>query len=557
MEQDKNYKLKKRKKSGIAIGLASIIMLGSFVKLVIPSHNNSNDQNEPGISYTIDIARDDEFTTYDYDVAYIPISISNSDANEFSSYLDSAPQYTISEYYCVEDALEHYRNTGVQKGNNTEVLNESGKIDENKLYNVVVKNNDACMSNGKNSINTFYKELDESGIRKICGIISDVVNNSCSESEIRKIADTLSELKVFKRTGSASNAYVSSELTFVYNPSMSSMYSNVQKIKDSETNEEDVINSVLVHETEHLIQYLSNDRNDENGLESGFCRMYNMPNMPEKVPVDSLYYSWILEGSAELKMSEYLNMEPGTYAKKIAYIDSFNLSRILQTNSTDNYLENLAYSSSIDEVFDKLNIHEEKDKAEFMKLMYSIELTQASSDSFWKYYQEKTGSNLSDDEITKTKMLVREDAVINLSKTYYENLISSVQAGEINDLNTLFFMMRIWEIDAYSHLEYNKDSVSLECAKRYLQWNSNVQGEIFQLVGKNVNLSEDELKEMYNEYNLYEDDNGNIKPNCNLNGLKENQKDFILSKINKYTARGFSKTSDMITYIDNQAGTKK
>ena len=154
-------------------------------------------------------------------------------------------------------------------------------------------------------------------------------------------------------------------------------------------------------------------------------------------------------------------------------------------------------------------------------------------------------------------MLVREDAVINLSKTYYENLISSVQAGEINDLNTLFFMMRIWEIDAYSHLEYNKDSVSLECAKRYLQWNSNVQGEIFQLVGKNVNLSEDELKEMYNEYNLYEDDNGNIKPNCNLNGLKENQKDFILSKINKYTARGFSKTSDMITYIDNQAGTKK
>ena len=62
MEQDKNYKLKKRKKSGIAIGLASIIMLGSFVKLVIPSHNNSNDQNEPGISYTIDIARDDEFS---------------------------------------------------------------------------------------------------------------------------------------------------------------------------------------------------------------------------------------------------------------------------------------------------------------------------------------------------------------------------------------------------------------------------------------------------------------------------------------------------------------
>ena len=76
MEQDKNYKLKKRKKSGIAIGLASIIMLGSFVKLVIPSHNNSDDQNEPGISYTIDVARDDEFTTYDYDVAYIPISIS-------------------------------------------------------------------------------------------------------------------------------------------------------------------------------------------------------------------------------------------------------------------------------------------------------------------------------------------------------------------------------------------------------------------------------------------------------------------------------------------------
>ncbi len=556
MDQNKNYKIKRNRKSGIAIGLASVIMLGSFIKLAIPSKESTDTNPFSESSYTIAVETTDEYNTYDYSSVYIPIALSSGDVNSFNNYLQiQTPTYTIAKYYCIDETLEHYRNTTVKKGNNTDILNSSGKIDANKLYDVVMKNNDKYMDNGKNSINIFYKDLDSKNTHKICDLIAEVVNESCTEEQRKNVADTLSELKIYQRTSGVSNAYISNEITFVYNPSMSSSYSNIQQIRDGSLDKEEVINSVLVHEVEHLIQYLSNDRNNENGIELGFCRMYNAPSMDKKVTVDSLYYSWLLEGSAELNMSKYLNMEPGTYAKNISCIDTFNLSRILITDTEDEYIENLASTTNIDEVFEKLHITDEQDKVEFMKQMYSIELTQESNDDFWEYYQEKTNQDLSEDEITALKMDVREDVIINLSQIYYENLITAVEEGTIDDLNTLFFMMRVWEIDAYSHLEYSKDSLSLEHATRYLNWNNDVQNEMFRVVASSNNLEEDQVKEMYEEYNLYVYDGENASLNCNLDNFKENQKEFILEKVTSYNTNGFSKTSAMVSYLKESSTT--
>jgi hypothetical protein len=103
---------------------------------------------------------------------------------------------------------------------------------------------------------------------------------------------------------------------------MSGLYADMQEIQGTSNSKEETLKQVITHEVMHLLQYSASDTNDKNGLESGICRMYNLPNSESKVPVDSLWNSWLLEAAAELGMADYLNIQPGTYAKKISYARS-------------------------------------------------------------------------------------------------------------------------------------------------------------------------------------------------------------------------------------------
>lgn len=555
MAKEKKYKLSKTRKTGVAIGLASVLMLGSFVKLILPdTHETIDTAITP--TYSLNIEEDDEYEEYDDSFNLIPINVSKAEITAFDAYLNSITNgFYYSDYFCVDETLDKYRTSELKQTTAESNVITNDKIDAIKLYKVVEQNNKKYMSGDKNSINIFYTDLSSSEIKYICDIITNVVNDSCTTEEIKKISNLFSRLKMFKSTTSSSNAYVSNDFTLVYNPDMSSMYSSALNIRGSEISEEEAKKSIIIHEAEHLIQYSTGDQNDTNGIEAGFCRKYNVPNKDKQVNVDSLYYTWLLEGSAEINMSEYMDIEPCNYAKKISYMESFDLSRIFKNNDTK--LIDTVLLPNIDSVFQRLNMGDEASQKEFLELMYSIELTQTNGDSFFEYYQEQTGKTLNEDEKKELRMKIREDAIIDLSKTYYSGLASAINSGEINDLNTMFFMMRVWEIDAYSHLQYNKDEASLENAKKYINWSENVHSEIFEMIGNNINLSQDEVREMYNEYNLYvQSSSGQTTLNCNLDELSNDKKDFLISKVESYARTGFSRVSTMASYLSEQTTTK-
>ena len=554
--------LKRIKKAGkiLAITLAAattISACGLGIAMYNSLHPNQTPSNTPTSSYTQEVTNDyidvityNEFKTYDEESEKIPINLNNYNYMNVSNTLQSSDySYDMSEYFGLDHALTKYNSTTVNKSTESNLLDSNGNIDANKLFQIVKENNADSMNGKKNSINAFYTELDSSTIQQICDLIAETANSELNSTSRQKLANTLTKLTVFQRTGTAANAYISNNLTFVYNPTMTQNYANVKEIEGEDP--QTIVLSVLKHEIFHLFQYATNDLEDSNGIESGICRMYNAPGEEQTVPVDSLWYSWALEGSAELGMSNHLDIEPGTYAKKISYIRSYNLSRFNELSSHDQSLENAIFNQNLEGLYDELNLTDENEQQEFLKYMYAVEITQTDPDDFWDYYTSQTGITPTEAEKTGIRMDIRTDAVKYLTGNFYQNLTDAIYEGKISDLNTVFYLMRTWELDAYGHLEYTKTN-SLEHATDFIVWQQGIQQELFTAIADSSNLDINTINGLYNEYNLQvEKESGKIENNCDLSDFNGYTRHLISSAIENYTTSHFSRTNDVYDYINN------
>lgn len=184
----------------------------------------------------------------------------------------------------------------------------------------------------------------------------------------------------------------------------------------------------------HLIQYGASDHIYENGIETGFCRMYNTPDSEKKIPVDSLYFSWLLEAGAELGMADYLEVEPYTYQKKRSYATSYNLSRFYEKGMEENALENVVFKYTLEEGFADLGLESEEEKKAFLDFVYSIEITQTDEDDFWEYYESQTGKMqvLYDEYYLQLKSEndeVRDNCNLSGMNDYMKDYILSARRG--------------------------------------------------------------------------------------------------------------------------------
>ena len=552
-EKDKKYKLSKVKKAGAIIGAALILTTGGAVKLAVNTLSPSTNSNTTTTVLTneyIDIEKINELTLYDYDENTNSIVLKSNDYIDFSNNVDDNDNtFKYAEYYELDKALEFYNNTEVNKSTDSNLLDGNGNLSTQKLINQVEENNDKLLAGKKDAITTFYTETSNEDINKICGIITEIVNSEYNNTEIKQVANTLTKLTIVNKTGSASNAYINNDLTFVYNPTMTSMYSDMQQITGKEVTEKEIIESVITHEIMHILQHENNDLNNANGLEIGATRMYNLPNQDKLVPVDSLYFPWLLEAGAELGMAEYTNSEPGTYAKKISYVRSFNLSNFYHLNSEDTAIEKLIYENDLETVFNKLNLKTEDEQMDFLKFLYSVEIIQSNPQDFWDSYKRLTGIEPTEEEQLAIRMEIRSEVVKYMTKTFYQNLADSIKDGKITDLDTVFYMMRVWEMDAYTHLEYTKET-SLESAKDYILWLNDIENELFTAISNSSGITTEEIIASYDEYNIQRNINDNITDNCDLSNLNNYTQELITSSKDTYALSNFARINDMVTYIE-------
>lgn len=548
------FKLNKIARAGVAIGLSAILALGMAGCGTNYSSYNSSTGNDSSYSqsYTndyIDVITSNEFRVYDESINKTPITINNVNYLDFIQKVNQGDfDFEYAEYYGLDEALALYNSTKVNKSTSSTLLDASGKLDAGKLQAKVLENNKIYMSKGKDAINTFYSDISSGDLTMICNTIAEVVNSKFNDTDIAKVANTLMDMTCFQRTGSASNAYVTNNLTFVYNPNMSGLYADMQEIQGTSNSKEETLKQVITHEVMHILQYSASDTNDKNGLESGICRMYNLPNQDAKVPVDSLWNSWLLEAAAEMGMAEYMNIAPGTYAKKISYAKSYNLSRFDELDLGTQAIEDVAFNHTLEEAYKDLEIYTDEEKREFLNFLYSVEITQSDPEDFWANYTAKTGITPTDQEKLAIRMDIRADAVKFLSKQFYNNLADSIQEGKVTDLGTVFYLMRNWELDVYGHLEYTK-AASLDHAKDFIIWHNQVQNDLFQALAQSNNMTAENIQSQYLEYNLQASINDTVYDNCNFANYNAATATYITSAKDAYSTSRFARNDVVCTYI--------
>lgn len=463
--------------------------------------------------------------------------------------LDEAPDFPMAEYYDIESALEIMNKTVLEKKKDTSVLDKSNNVDPQKLYDTVVKNNEAAKKQtGKDRLNVFYSDATPEEIRMICNLIAKTINETKADRDITETAGALARLKIFQYKTSTNLAAVTDNLVFNFNRSMIDIYEVARSVSNTKSDKYDDQILVFVHETEHIKQMGSSDDNKENGFEVGFCRKY------DDCRVNSLWDQWVIEGAAEIKMAEYLDENPMVYAKKITYINSCNLSSILDKKREMNALVNTTFDNDLEAAYKTLNIKTDEEKTDFLRLMYSIQLTQYDCDDFWDYYQEKTGKTLSDDERAGLRLEIRKHAIYNLSDKYFRNLIGAIENKDIRDIETVFYMLKLWELDCCTHLSYTaKDGY--EHAKDYIIWHNDINKLFFKALSEVSEKSFEEIEKAYSAYRPFikesEESEKELK-NFRFYSSGKEREEYITSCFKTCNAVHFADISKMIEYMNNE-----
>lgn len=540
----KRKKLSKVGKTFITIGLISTLMVNGLVIYTVFDMNKGKknvDSNSTSQTAYIDFDQENAKEVVEGTVSETLIS-SNIDEDAILSVLDEAKGFSMEEYYNLDNALKKYETSKVQSRNNKSLLDENNNIDPDKLYEMVIINNDNLKNGPVDAVNTFYSDASSDEIRMICKLIAETCNNTKDERDITEVANILTHLKIFRHETTADCAAVTDDLVFYFNPNMISIYDEINKNtgkKDDKVNEN---LTIFTHEIEHIKQFGSSDFNNENGIESGFFRQY------DDVAVNSLWDSWVLEAAAELKMADYLDTNTTLYAKKISYVKSYALSNIFDDDKSPDDLINATFNNDLSSAFKTLNIHDEKEKLDFLKLLYSIQITKYDCDDFWAYYEKSTGKTLTEEEKMSIKMDIRTDAVYNLTNKYYKGLINAVRSGKIKDVETVFHMMKVWELDVQNHLSYTEKD-SLVHAKEFIIWHDNVQKSMFNELAKASNLSYDEVISMYDNYHSYVNVNGEKSKNFRFYDIGKEKEEYIEYCFDGYSVTYFADNASMVDYI--------
>ena len=182
--------------------------------------------------------------------------------------------------------------------------------------------------------------------------------------------------------------------------------------------------------------------------------------------------------------------------------------------------------------------------------MYSIEITQSNTDDFWEFYQQKEDKVLTDNEKDGIRMDIRTEVVKKLSEKYYNGLSKELLDGKIKDLETVFYLMRLWELDSYGHLNFTSRK-EYEHATDFIIWQNNIQESLIKTIADSNNMSYDELVNRYNNYHMTLTTDGKIINNADFSDLTKEKQEYINTSYEKYSVTYFSKISTMANYVNN------
>jgi hypothetical protein len=440
----------------------------------------------------------------------------------FKNYIDNIKvKYPYEELFQIKEALARYYKVTFASATYNKVLESStgnGEISADKLYNVVMQNNKAYLSDPKNRFGgVYYQELDSNTIKETCQIICDTFNSymKMGKIDVNRAKSYLAELKIF--TGPYPvNAYLTTDTCLIVNENIIS----TAQILNPKV---DAFRDIIIHETIHTFQNNSQAINEANGFNNHGIA-YEWPDLD----INPLMYDWFYEAAAEKNMSNYTGDEPITYHHMIGYLDSMSLATFLDDNFTPNCIEDINFSKKIEPLFDIFDCESDDKKEELIKMLYSLDIMHMETEDFFKVLEDRYGKTLDAAERDELKFTIKGSVCLTLSKSFYLNLAEAIKDKDI-PLEDVFFIITVFENDLNSHLKYTKND-NLRYNKEFLNDYVKLQNSFFDMIAGNATLTANEIEDLYNNYAMNVMANGDKKLNCSLDWMTSTQREYILKK---------------------------
>lgn len=428
------------------------------------------------------------------------VFLEDDDYEEFTNYLESQKvEMPYSELFNVEHLMEREKNSRpvVHHGDFKLVR---GKVDENELFKRVKYNND----NYNYSLTYTNEEL-----KNICHIVAQNLNYSLSTNpyvDREALQCVLSDLKIFKEEN-VTNARITKDMVLAISPDF------IENLQHSMGSMIDVFGATIAHESGHIPQMNCDDEVDKDkGDRIGFNVKY------ADEPINSLFWNWYFEGSAERIMMNANECDGIVYASYMNYLKYLKMAMSLNPDFDAQALENVSVSRNRDDFFALFGAVDEKSKVELSNMMFAIEMIQNRSDEFEKIYLANVNDGrilLSTEDWMQIKWELKSGLAINLSTMFYKNLADAVRAGKMS-LKDVYHVISVFEAEIESHNTYdsiNKFEDNRDFMKAYID----IQDAFFSCISTTYTY-----QEVVDGFGVY-----SYKDGASLTGLSEEAKVFL------------------------------
>lgn len=439
------------------------------------SKNNSSDNNVSSNynNFNSSLALDEYLTA----IINSNVLLDSNSLNSLINIINNRNvEFPYSNLYGTQALLNRYNS--LPKYNSTsQNLFINRQITVDTLYAVIKNNND----NGNLSNN---QKMNDSNLREICSIMVDVFNDYAkrhSDADLKLLSEKILELKIINFDG-FSNGF--------YDNTLGKMGYSVSYLKNKSN---EFFKETIEHETHHLIQAAGikeiSSSNYSNRM--GMCYKF------DDAEVNSLYWNWFYEGSAEYLTSDLNNTKTNNvYESLIRSIDAIKISTILNNNKVQD-LENLTLSLNLNDLFKYFNCQSNEDKMEVINLMYAFELKynfNSSCTDFFDKYESIYGKDVSKLEL---KRQLNSSIAQTLSKHFYKNLANSLKNKQVG-IKEIFSIISVFENEISREILYNSNQNTLET---FFDMYNELQSNLFEIVANKLGISVDDVQQAYNAYN--------------------------------------------------------
>ena len=419
------------------------------------------------------------------------VSLSDESLVIINTAIDRPVSYPYSNLSNVKAAYERYQHLPAREGTVINSLVANLPLDTQQLFDLVKANN--AVSIEKN-VTLKYFQLEDEEILWACEVICDTINHELpalgNSAMLFDIGSNLADLKISKSPGGGlDNGNLTDDNSMYLNPIM---LKNMVSLYGEHADE-----ATVAHETEHLIQKLSTETRTALSIERGygFCVAW------EDQPVNSMYFNWLIESSAERLAAYSMGCDPITYGSMRGYLDTCTFLNTLQGSEIKD-VPCLTQQPSLEQVFDLFSCVTADEQLELLEMLYAIEVVQVEPEDFMALYKMQLGRELSEEDLIQLKIEMKNAACQTITKYFYRNL-SRLLAEQDMPLREVLYLITLFESDLNLHISY-ADTGRADTIRPFMETYLSTQKAFFNCLSAEMDISEGELDAFFTAFHCRE-----------------------------------------------------